>query len=182
MAQSCSQLLIGNKKVTRKRKKFEYPDHPDRFDRCAQVLCREVLTGIHCYWEVECTGDNMDIGLAYKGLDRKGWGWECRLGNNDKSWSLRCSHSQYSVYHKNMKTDISAPYSPRIAVYLNRPAGSLSFYSISHTMTLLHTFSTSFTEPLYAAFALESLPLTGTLHHSLDVPTSTAPLWGQNEF
>ncbi|KAG2456446.1 TRI16 protein, partial [Polypterus senegalus] len=147
----------GNKKVTRKRKKFDYPDHPDRFDRCAQVLCREPLTGTYCYWEVECTGDNMDIGVACKGLDRKGWGWECRLGNNDKSWSLRCSHSQYTVYHKNIKTDISLPYSPRIAVFLDRSAGSLSFYSISPTMTLLHTFSTISTEPLYAAFALESL-------------------------
>ncbi len=33
-----------------------YPDHPDRFDRYAQVLCRESVCG-HCYWELEWSGD-----------------------------------------------------------------------------------------------------------------------------
>uniref|UniRef100_A0A8C4TII5 B30.2/SPRY domain-containing protein n=1 Tax=Erpetoichthys calabaricus TaxID=27687 RepID=A0A8C4TII5_ERPCA len=147
------RLSEGNKKVTCERTVTEYPDHPDRFDSSAQVLCREALTGTRCYWEVECSGHFMDIGVAYKGLSRKG-GWECGLGNNDKSWSLLCSHSQYSVCHNNKETVISAPYSPRIGVYLDWPAGSLSFYSVSHTMTLLHRFNTSFTEPLYPGFSL----------------------------
>uniref|UniRef100_A0A8C4SRQ1 B30.2/SPRY domain-containing protein n=1 Tax=Erpetoichthys calabaricus TaxID=27687 RepID=A0A8C4SRQ1_ERPCA len=147
-------LSEGNKKVTRERKKAEYPDHPDRFDRYFQVLCREALTGTRCYWEVECSGYFMQIGVTYKGLGRKGGGVECGLGNNDKSWSLQWSYSKYSVYHKNQQTVISAPYSPRIGVYLDWPAGSLSFYSVSHTMTLLHRFNTSFTEPLYPGFWL----------------------------
>ncbi|MBN3293326.1 TRI16 protein, partial [Polypterus senegalus] len=104
------------------------------------------------------------IGVAYKGLSRKGGGWECGLGNNDKSWSLRWSHSQYSVYHNNKETVISAPYSPRIGVYLDWPAGSLSFYSVSHTMTLLHRFNTSFTEPLYPGFWLD-LHCSVTIRH-----------------
>uniref|UniRef100_A0A8C4XCR5 Tripartite motif-containing protein 16-like n=1 Tax=Erpetoichthys calabaricus TaxID=27687 RepID=A0A8C4XCR5_ERPCA len=148
------RLSDGNKKVTCERTKTEYPDHPDRFDRCAQVLCREALTGTHCYWEVECSGVFMVIGVAYKGMSRKGWSRECGLGNNDKSWSLQCFHSKYSVWHINKETVISAPYSPRIGVYLDWPAGSLSFYSVSHTMTLLHRFNTSFTEPLYPGFYL----------------------------
>uniref|UniRef100_A0A8C4RPM4 Tripartite motif-containing protein 16-like n=1 Tax=Erpetoichthys calabaricus TaxID=27687 RepID=A0A8C4RPM4_ERPCA len=148
-------LSEGNKKVTFKGTKAEYPDHPDRFDRWPQVLCREALTGTRCYWEVECSGDFMEIGVAYKGLSRKGGGDECGLGNNDKSWSLQCSESQYSVRHSNNQIVISAPYSPRIGVYLDWPAGSLSFYSVSHTMTLLHRFNTSFTEPLYPGFYLD---------------------------
>ncbi|XP_051783853.1 E3 ubiquitin-protein ligase TRIM16-like isoform X1 [Erpetoichthys calabaricus] len=147
-------LSEGNKKVTFKGTKAEYPDHPDRFDRWPQVLCREALTGTRCYWEVECSGDFMEIGVAYKGLSRKGGGDECGLGNNDKSWSLQCSESQYSVRHSNNQIVISAPYSPRIGVYLDWPAGSLSFYSVSHTMTLLHRINTSFTEPLYPGFLL----------------------------
>uniref|UniRef100_A0A8C4XEE3 Tripartite motif-containing protein 16-like n=1 Tax=Erpetoichthys calabaricus TaxID=27687 RepID=A0A8C4XEE3_ERPCA len=142
------RLSEGNKKVTCERTKTEYPDHPDRFDSWSQFLCREALTGTRCYWEVECSGDVMRIGVAYKGLSRKG-GLECGLGNNNKSWNLRCSHSKYSVWHNKQQTLISAPYRPRIGVYLDWPAGSLSFYSISHTMTLLHRFKTSFTEPLY---------------------------------
>uniref|UniRef100_A0A8C4XDX5 Uncharacterized protein n=1 Tax=Erpetoichthys calabaricus TaxID=27687 RepID=A0A8C4XDX5_ERPCA len=147
------RLSEGNKKVTCEGTVTEYPDHPDRFDSWSQVLCREALTGTRCYWEVECSGDFMRIGVAYKGLSRKG-GWECGLGNNNKSWNLRCSHSKYSVWHNNKRTVISAPYSPRIGVYLDWPAGSLSFYSVSHTMTLLHRFNTSFTEPLYPGFSV----------------------------
>uniref|UniRef100_A0A8C4T0Q1 Uncharacterized protein n=1 Tax=Erpetoichthys calabaricus TaxID=27687 RepID=A0A8C4T0Q1_ERPCA len=142
-------LSEGNKKVTCERTKPEYPDHPDRFDFWEQVLCREVLTGTRFYWEVECTGDWILIGVAYKGLSWKGKDLECSLGINDKSWSLLCADSQYAVRHNDEETEISAPYSPRIGVYLDWPAGSLSFYSVSHAMTLLHRFNTSFTEPLY---------------------------------
>uniref|UniRef100_A0A8C4TDT8 Tripartite motif-containing protein 16-like n=1 Tax=Erpetoichthys calabaricus TaxID=27687 RepID=A0A8C4TDT8_ERPCA len=149
------RLSEGNKKVTCDGTKAKYPDHPDRFDCWPQVLCRVALTGTRCYWEVEGSGDFMEIGVAYKGLSRKGGGDECGLGNNNKSWSLWCSDSQYSVRHNNKRTVISAPYSPRIGVYLDWPAGSLSFYSVSHTMTLLHTFNTSFTEPLYPGFYLD---------------------------
>uniref|UniRef100_A0A8C4T2T1 Tripartite motif-containing protein 16-like n=1 Tax=Erpetoichthys calabaricus TaxID=27687 RepID=A0A8C4T2T1_ERPCA len=149
------RLSEGNKKVTWEGTWTEYPDHPDRFHCWPQVLCREALTGTRCYWEVECSGAFMMIGVAYKGLSRNGGSVECGLGYNDKSWCLRCFHSQYSVWHNNQKTVISAPYSPRIGVYLDWPAGSLSFYSVSHTMTLLHRFNTSFIEPLYPGFYLD---------------------------
>uniref|UniRef100_A0A8C4RNR4 Uncharacterized protein n=1 Tax=Erpetoichthys calabaricus TaxID=27687 RepID=A0A8C4RNR4_ERPCA len=65
-------LSERNKKVTYEGRQAEYPDHPDRFDCCVQVLCREALTGTRCYWEVECSGVFMKIGVAYKGLSRKG--------------------------------------------------------------------------------------------------------------
>ncbi|XP_028647941.2 tripartite motif-containing protein 16-like [Erpetoichthys calabaricus] len=146
------RLSEGNKKVTCERTKPEYPDHPDRFDVWPQVLCREALTGTRCYWEVECNGGFMRIGVTYKGVGRKGAGKECRLGDNSKSWSLLCFNSKYSVRYNDKQTVISAPYSPRLGVYLDWPAGSLSFYSVSHTMTLLHRFNTSFKEPLYPGF------------------------------
>uniref|UniRef100_A0A8C4RKG5 Uncharacterized protein n=1 Tax=Erpetoichthys calabaricus TaxID=27687 RepID=A0A8C4RKG5_ERPCA len=149
------RLSEGNKKVTFKGTKAKYPDHPDRFDCWYQVLCREALTGTRCYWEVEGSGDFMRIGVACKGLSRKGWGNKCGLGYNNKSWCLLWSDSQYSVRYNNQHTVISAPYSPRIGVYLDWPAGSLSFYSVSHTMTLLHRFNTSFTEPLYPGFCVD---------------------------
>uniref|UniRef100_A0A8C4RP05 Tripartite motif-containing protein 16-like n=1 Tax=Erpetoichthys calabaricus TaxID=27687 RepID=A0A8C4RP05_ERPCA len=126
------RLSEGNKKVT--------------------FLCKEAVTGTRCYWEVDCSGLFMIIGIAYKGLSRKGRSVECILGRNDKSWYLQCSYSQYFVCHNTKDNVISAPFSPRIGVYLDWPAGSLSFYSVSHTMTLLHRFNTSFTEPLYPGF------------------------------
>uniref|UniRef100_A0A8C4RLL7 Tripartite motif-containing protein 16-like n=1 Tax=Erpetoichthys calabaricus TaxID=27687 RepID=A0A8C4RLL7_ERPCA len=65
------RLSEGNKKVKCDWTKAEYPDHPDRFHYWGQVLCTESLTGTRCYWEVECSGDFMRIGVAYKGLGRK---------------------------------------------------------------------------------------------------------------
>ncbi|KAJ8278249.1 hypothetical protein GJAV_G00085560 [Gymnothorax javanicus] len=40
----------------------------------------------------------------------------------------------------------------RIGVYLDHRAGTLSFYSVSDTMTLLHRVQTTFTQPLYPGF------------------------------
>ncbi|XP_039608556.1 tripartite motif-containing protein 16-like [Polypterus senegalus] len=145
-------LSKGNKKMTHEGTKTEYPDHPDRFDCWYQVLCRKALIGTRCYWEVEGSGGDVVIGVAYKGLSRKGQGLDSLFGLNGKSWCLWCSQTQYFVCHNNKWTEISTPYSTRIGVYLDWPAGSLSFYSISHTMTLLHRFNNSFTEPLYPGF------------------------------
>uniref|UniRef100_A0A8C4TMP5 Tripartite motif-containing protein 16-like n=1 Tax=Erpetoichthys calabaricus TaxID=27687 RepID=A0A8C4TMP5_ERPCA len=152
-------LSEGNKKVTWEETEAKYPDHPDRFDWWPQVLCGEALTGTRCYWEVEGSGEDMEIGVAYKGLGRKGESSGCHLGYNDKSWSLAWCNSRYSVCHNNKETVISAPYSPRVGVYLDWPDGSLSFYSVTQTMTLLHKFNTCFTERLYPGFGLVLTPV-----------------------
>ncbi|XP_043083303.1 NLR family CARD domain-containing protein 3-like isoform X2 [Puntigrus tetrazona] len=129
-----------------------YPDHPERFKDIPQVLCRESLTGRH-YWEVERT-DWARVAVAYKTISRKGM--ICKFGYNNKSWCLFCTVDGFVVWHKNKSHNISvwSPSSKRVGVYLDWPAGTLSFYSISdtHTLTHLHTFNTTFTEPLYAGF------------------------------
>ncbi|XP_076875603.1 NACHT, LRR and PYD domains-containing protein 3-like [Brachyhypopomus gauderio] len=146
-------LSEGNRKVTCVKKQQTYPGHPERFDGRYQVMCRESLTG-RCYWEVECSGD-AGIAVTYKGISRKG-GSDCEFGWNIKSWLLRCYNNRYSVWHNNNYTHISAPSSSnRVGVYLDWLAGTLSFYSVSshtHTLTHLHTFHSTFTEPLYAGF------------------------------
>ncbi|KAL7853099.1 hypothetical protein SRHO_G00188840 [Serrasalmus rhombeus] len=131
-----------------------YPDHPERFDVLCQVLCRESLTG-RCYWEAEWSGWTVYIAVTYKSIRRKGNSADCRFGRNEKSWILSCSDDSYSVFHNKNKTELSArPSSKRVGVYVDCPAGSLSFYSVSddQTLTHLHTFSTTFTEPLCAGF------------------------------
>ncbi|XP_072560246.1 NACHT, LRR and PYD domains-containing protein 12-like isoform X2 [Paramormyrops kingsleyae] len=148
-------LSEGNRKVTWGAVK-PYAEHPERFDRWPQVLCRESLTG-RCYWEAEWDGDRAEIGVTYKGIRRKGWSADCLLGANDKSWSLRGDPRSYSVWHKNEQTPI--PIRPsgsrRVGVYLDWGAGALSFYRVSSDgLTLLHRFTSSFTEPLYPGFAV----------------------------
>uniref|UniRef100_A0A3B3QES2 B30.2/SPRY domain-containing protein n=1 Tax=Paramormyrops kingsleyae TaxID=1676925 RepID=A0A3B3QES2_9TELE len=85
---------------------------------------------------------------------RKGEGDDSVFGCNDKSWRLYCYPSSYSFQHNNVKIAVSGPPSPRIGVYLDHGAGTLSFYSVSDTVTLLHRVQTTFTEPLYPGFAL----------------------------
>ncbi len=59
-----------------------YPNHPDRFDRYSQVLCRESVCG-RGYWELEWSGDKgVCISVSYKSISRKG-GVECVFGYND---------------------------------------------------------------------------------------------------
>ncbi|XP_071762369.2 NLR family CARD domain-containing protein 3-like [Centroberyx gerrardi] len=143
-----------NRKVTVVDKKQPYPDHPERFDYWKQVLCRNGLTG-RCYWEVEREGE-VYIGVTYRGIRRRGGEPDCMLGGNDKSWSLDCLGNSYSAYHKNRRRvilDHLSSDSERVAVYLDWPAGSLSFYRVSSdTLIHLHTFHSTFTEPLYPAF------------------------------
>ncbi|XP_051991743.1 NACHT, LRR and PYD domains-containing protein 3-like [Xyrauchen texanus] len=146
-------LSEGNRKVTRVRERQSYPDHPERFDVC-QVLCRESLTG-RCYWETQWSGD-ADISVSYKEISRKGKSDDCAFGLNLNSWSLWCFNNTFTVWHNNNRTDIRPPSHDckRVGVYVDCPAGTLSFYSVSdtHTLTHLHTLITTFTRPLYAGF------------------------------
>ncbi|XP_041637748.1 protein NLRC3-like isoform X2 [Cheilinus undulatus] len=145
-------LSDNNRMVTCVKRDQPYPDHPDRFD-CHQLLCRTGLTG-RCYWEVEWRGW-VYVSVSYRGNPHRGNKDECVFGFNDQSWSLICSDNGYSVLHNNSQTNTSSSSSSsdRVAVYLDHPAGSLSFYRISSDRLIhLHTFNTTFTEPLYPGF------------------------------
>ncbi|XP_067236276.1 NACHT, LRR and PYD domains-containing protein 3-like isoform X2 [Chanodichthys erythropterus] len=147
-------LSDGNRKVARVKERQPYPDHPERFDH-PQVLCRERLTG-RCYWEIEWSDRGAEISVAYEGITRKGLSEDCAFGFNNKSWSLHCSDGGFTVCHNKNRTDIPPDRlsSKRVGVYVDVSAGSLSFYSVFriHTLTHLHTFNTTFTEPLFAGF------------------------------
>ncbi|XP_052470982.1 tripartite motif-containing protein 16-like isoform X2 [Carassius gibelio] len=144
--------LSENKRVITVTKTVQsYPDHPDRFDAWQQVLCRESVCG-RCYWEIEWSGD-VCISVSYKSISRKGRGKECVFGSNDQSWSLCCSPDRYSFKHNNIETDLTVKHiSSRIGVFVDHGAGTLSFYSVSDTMRLIHTVHTTFTQTLYPGF------------------------------
>ncbi|XP_014859461.1 PREDICTED: NACHT, LRR and PYD domains-containing protein 3-like isoform X2 [Poecilia mexicana] len=162
------QLSDGNRKVTHVEEDQRYPDHPDRFDWCRQLLCTTGLTG-RCYWEVERKG-RVHVSVSYRGIRRKGDSDNCEFGYNDKSWSLFCSDGIYSVYHNNKGTSVrlncissssssSSSATSRVAAYLDHPAGTLSFYKVcSDSLIHIHTFSTTFSEPLYPGFGVGFRP------------------------
>ncbi|XP_053503422.1 tripartite motif-containing protein 16-like isoform X2 [Ictalurus furcatus] len=144
-------LSEKNRAVKRSERKQRYSDHPERFDSWPQVLCKESVCG-RCYWEVEWSGGGVYISISYKEISRKGGGDECVFGFNSQSWSLWCSSSSVSFRHNYTQTDLRGPASSRIGVYVDHSAGTLSFYSVSDTMKLLHRVHTTFTQPLYAGF------------------------------
>uniref|UniRef100_A0A3Q4IBZ6 B30.2/SPRY domain-containing protein n=1 Tax=Neolamprologus brichardi TaxID=32507 RepID=A0A3Q4IBZ6_NEOBR len=151
------QLSDNNRKVTRVEEVQSYPDHPDRFDVYPQLLCRNGLTG-RCYWEVEWRG-NVYISVSYRRIRRKGGSNDCVFGHNEQSWCLYCSDgAPRYVWHNYRQTFIStssssSSVSNRVAVYVDCPAGTLSFYRVSSdTLIHLHTFNTTFTQTLYPGF------------------------------
>ncbi|XP_074525993.1 LOW QUALITY PROTEIN: NLR family CARD domain-containing protein 3-like [Halichoeres trimaculatus] len=152
-------LSDNNKTVTDGKESQPYPDHPDRFDKRVQLLCRTGLTG-RCYWEVEWI-EGVLVSVSYRGISRKGKNEANGFGNNDHSWALLCSEEKgYFVRHDKKQTTIPSPPltssdadSQRVAVYVDHSAGTLSFYRVSSDSLIhLHTFSTTFTEPLYPGF------------------------------
>ncbi|XP_063052806.1 tripartite motif-containing protein 16-like [Engraulis encrasicolus] len=150
-------LSEGNRRVERRDEAPQsYPDHPERFDdRWKQVLCREGVTG-RCYWEVEWSGEEVNIAVAYKTISRKGNKNPCWFGMNDQSWRLTVSHNQTYVRHIAIHTELPLVASSRVGVYVDHRAGTLAFYSISDTMmTLLHKVQTTFSHTLYPGFALQ---------------------------
>nr|XP_055059244.1 E3 ubiquitin-protein ligase TRIM16-like [Misgurnus anguillicaudatus] len=144
-------LSEGNRVITNPGTVQPYPDHPDRFDINHQVLCSESVSG-RCYWEVEWSGW-VGLSVSYKSIKRKGGGNKCVFGCNNQSWCLYFSYTGCSFCHNEITIELPVvSRSSRIGVYVDHSAGSLSFYSVSDTMTLIHRFQTTFNQPLYPGF------------------------------
>ncbi|XP_013764338.1 tripartite motif-containing protein 16-like [Pundamilia nyererei] len=109
------------------------------------VLSKESLTG-RCYWEVTWSGT---VAVAVTNTNRLPvYGF----GNDNTSWALYSIGDKFEFRHDNIRTHISTCQSSTIGVYLDHSAGTLSFYSVSDDMTLLHRVQATFTQPLYAGF------------------------------
>ncbi|XP_063049987.1 tripartite motif-containing protein 16-like protein [Engraulis encrasicolus] len=147
------ELLLseGNKRVTR-RKWEDYPDHPDRFIGHAQVLCEQGFSR-RVYWEVELEQEKFGAGIAvvYKSISAKG-----NFRTDEKAWCLQFTGKECSFWHLGEKTEISISPTSRIGVYVDYRAGTLSFYNVSDSMTLLHSVNITFTESIYPGFWVSS--------------------------
>ncbi|XP_061403221.1 E3 ubiquitin/ISG15 ligase TRIM25-like [Lethenteron reissneri] len=128
------------------------PDHPHRFDCCAQALCCESFSsGLH-YWEVD-VGDTRwwRVGVAYGTIPRKGSGEAQQLGGSDASWCLEKCNNNLSVVHGGVKTALSvkgAPSPRRIGLHLHLEGELLAFYR-ADSMEVIHEVRRRFLQPLY---------------------------------
>ncbi|XP_011608137.2 protein NLRC3-like [Takifugu rubripes] len=159
-------LSENNRHAALVKEKQPYPDHPDRFFNWTQVLTTEGVTG-RCYWEVKWNG-RVNIGVAYSRTRKSRDDYDCCLGRTAQSWCLLFSAQGCTAWHNNIPTNVSqAPSrSGRVGVYMNWSAGIVSFYSLPssgiRTQVHLHTFHSTFTEPLFPAFGFERLCDFGT--------------------
>lgn len=149
------RLSKENREVTAMHQSQGYPDHKDRFDSRAQILCNEALQGNPQYWEVEYGGSNwVCFAVSYIKIYRKGK-WGRLFGRNRCSWGLRCYSTYYEFWHDNKHVSLkyNTPCS-RIGVHLDQGLGILEFYNVSDDMSLIYKAETKFVEPVYAGFGL----------------------------
>nr|AIC84041.1 Tx beta-subunit [Sebastiscus marmoratus]AIC84050.1 Tx beta-subunit [Sebastiscus marmoratus] len=146
-------LSEGNKKAMSGEPK-PFDNNPERFKHHQQVLCDKGLSGRH-YWEVEWSG-YVCAGVTYRAISRTESDSGGLLGHNEGSWGFDYyPNSGYNHISNNQKltVTVSSPGFARLGVYLDWPAGTLSYYMVTTTwVTHLHTFQTRFTEAVYPGF------------------------------
>ncbi|XP_072296693.1 NLR family CARD domain-containing protein 3-like [Eucyclogobius newberryi] len=162
--------LSEDKRTVELSESEQVPDHEDRFTDCPQVLASSGLRG-RCYWEVQCWG-NVDVAVSYRGIRRRGKSEKCEFGLNDQSWRMRIWGGKYYFMHNEKErpefmsslrryklSPLFPPNTSRVGVFLDSEAGALSFYQVlsGGELSHLHTFSSSFTEPLFPGFRLRRL-------------------------
>ncbi|XP_072911161.1 E3 ubiquitin-protein ligase TRIM7-like [Hemitrygon akajei] len=129
-----------------------YPSNPERFRTHRQILCCQSFTSGYHTWLVEAEGIAWGLGVAYGSIPREGHGSD--LTNSDKAWCLHFSHGSLTASHHGNHTDIvSDPTHSRFQVELDYEAGIISFYQVDDAPKHLHTFQTTFTEPVFPAFS-----------------------------
>ncbi|XP_067834052.1 E3 ubiquitin-protein ligase TRIM39-like, partial [Heptranchias perlo] len=137
--------------VTWTERKQPYPPHPERFKDHPQVLCSQSFSSGSHSWDVETYGNRWRIGIVCGSAERERRG--SFLGNSSKSWCLYFHSGSLTAGHNSQFTALPlTPSNIRIRVQLDYEAGTLSFHRVTDSQRHLHTFQTTFTEPVFPAF------------------------------
>lgn len=144
------RLTKDNRKVTNTSPwQHTYPDTPTRFEYWRQVMTSESLYLGRHYFEVELSGEKAHVGLTYKSIDRKGEESSSCITGNDFSWCLGRKGRGFSAWHDNAEALLEASTVTRIGVYIDFEKGSIAFYGVTDTVSLLYKYNADFMEPLY---------------------------------
>ncbi|XP_040211135.1 E3 ubiquitin-protein ligase TRIM39-like [Rana temporaria] len=148
------QISYDMKTASRSYIKQNRPKTPQRFQDYSNVLSsRRFSSGRH-YWEVDVSKSEWwMVGMCYPSIERRGK--KSAIGNNKKSWCFCKYNNQYFVIHNSKEIRISPDLSSnRVRISLNYEAGQIFFYDLCDPIRHLHTFTTTFTEPLHAGLGL----------------------------
>ncbi|XP_012738086.2 E3 ubiquitin/ISG15 ligase TRIM25 isoform X1 [Fundulus heteroclitus] len=128
-----------------------YPDCPERFAVCSQVLTSKGFSAGRHYWEVRLSSNNfIGVGLTYSSIDRKGP--TSRLGRNDKSWCVEWFNVKLSAWHNSSETVLVNPNPKRVGVLLDCEEGRATFYNVADRAYPFHSFNFQCAEAVYPAF------------------------------
>ncbi|XP_040191638.1 fibronectin type III and SPRY domain-containing protein 2-like [Rana temporaria] len=120
--------------------------------RCSQVMSITSFSSGRHYWQVDAGESPIwKVGMCYTSIDRRGF--QSGLGCNNKSWCLeKRKFNEYSFVHDSYQYPLPGGISSnRVRIDLDYEAGRISFYDLCNPIQHLHTFTTTFTEPLHAA-------------------------------
>ncbi|KAJ0033406.1 hypothetical protein NQD34_000513 [Periophthalmus magnuspinnatus] len=130
---------------------INYPDCPERFAVCSQILASKGFSAGRHYWEIKMTSNNfIGIGLAYGSIDRKGP--NSRLGRNKQSWCVEWFNVKLSAWHNSSESVLANPNPKRVGVLLDYEGGTATFYTVADRAYPFHTFVFPFAKPVYPAF------------------------------
>ncbi|XP_073485089.1 E3 ubiquitin/ISG15 ligase TRIM25-like [Aquarana catesbeiana] len=147
-------ILYDKKTAARSGTHHNRPDIEGRFMKYYQVLGTRSFSSGRQYWEVDVHGSSKwRIGVCYASIARDGD--NSLIGSNDVSWSLYRRGEDYMAIHDMDETKLPDNIlGNHVRVYLDYEAGQISFY-MCYPNRHLHTFTATFTEPLYAVFCVE---------------------------
>lgn len=149
------------KQVRHTNKLQEVPDHPKRFDRVANVLAKESLSGGRCYWEVE-VGEKIEwnLGVVSQSVNRKGKFTICPANGY---WTLSLKPGGQFIANTSPVTPLALDQRPKaVGVFLDYMEGHVSFYC-AESGVHIYTFTDTFTDRLHPFFS------PGRLHGSKNV-------------
>ncbi|XP_064193470.1 tripartite motif-containing protein 14-like [Anguilla rostrata] len=155
-------LSEGYTRVTHSDEPQPYPDQPARFSTFPQVLGARAREGGRSYWEVAVAGDGRwKVGVCDSLLGRKGAKDACRIGFNPHSWCLFGERGKMEALHNKESFPVEGGVPERVGVFLDMEKGILSFYAVPEggALTLLHSFTQAFAQPLFPALAVSKMEL-----------------------
>ncbi|XP_029463033.1 E3 ubiquitin-protein ligase TRIM39-like [Rhinatrema bivittatum] len=128
-------------------------DNPTRFDTEICVLGWDGFTSGRHYWEVKIKGEDKEcaLGIAKESVPRKGsFDFVPDVG----IWAVKMYKGKCWLPTVKSKRYMYLAWAPRkLGIYLDYERGEVTFYN-ADKFYKIHTFTSSFTEPVYPFFCL----------------------------
>lgn len=145
-------LSEDRKQVTCEDCVQNYPDNPERFNRCPCVLGKEGFSSGRSYYEVQVRGKTMwDLGVARESIIRKGKITACP---ENGYWAVCLRHETDYKACDSHWISLSLKQKPeKIGVFVDYEEGLVSFYDVQ-AKTCFYSFAgQSFSEKLFPYFS-----------------------------